>query len=268
MEMSWPISKHWAVWSMLMLTELYGNAGMQLSGSITHHQSWQHSAQASSAQGALGHFHTAPLGITLTQSLLAQPEMPPREVIPIGFSPPSPGGRVSSAFRQGAGIRYSGSKSSNSGSLELLRGLSSLNSPVPFRLTQACAQHASKNSKLFLFQWLQECPDKWRAKTSCRYPLETHHLHHSQKKHREAHMPQTTIQVDNPFLCPETTSSAHSKPRSAIPKSFTQEKYSFKISFVPSFLLLTDCNFPTFLFKFFPWLAWFVALSGPSHFGG
>lgn len=71
---------------------------MGMLGSITHDQSWQCSAQASSAQGALGHFHTAPLCVTLTQPLLAQPEMPPREGIPIGLSVPTLGGRVSSVF--------------------------------------------------------------------------------------------------------------------------------------------------------------------------
>lgn len=81
MEMNWPISNHPAVWSMLMLTELYGNAD----GFHQPYQSWQCNAQASFA---LGHFHTGPLSVILTQPLLAQPEMPSTGVIPMRFSIP------------------------------------------------------------------------------------------------------------------------------------------------------------------------------------
>lgn len=116
MKKSWPISKHWAVLSLLMLTELY------------------------------------------------------RNVIPVGFSTPSLGGRVSSMFLQGAGIRYSGSKRSNSWLIRTVRELNCLNSPVPFLLMQAVPNMSlGKNSKLVLSSgW--KSTQMWRAKTSCRYP--------------------------------------------------------------------------------------------------
>lgn len=255
-----------------MLPELYGNAGMQLLGSITHHQNWQCSAQASLAQGALGQFHTAFLCVTLTQPLLAQPEMPPREVTPIRSSIPSPGGRVSSVFGT-CRHRILWLQNLKQWLIRTVRGLNCLNSHSHFCWPN-CVPNTSlwKNSKLFLSSGGKSI-QMWRPKTSCRYPFfGKSSFTHSQKKHREAHMPQTTIQVDNPFLHPETTSSTHSKTKSAIPESFSHEKCNLKISFYLPFLhcaLISLANWLQLLYiLIFPWLPWFVALSGPSHFVG
>lgn len=159
-----------------MLTELHRNAGMQLWGSITHHQSWQCRTQASFAQDALAHFHTAPLCVTLTQ---------PWNATKRGYS----------HWNQHSLTRWGGLQCVLAGGrqrrfwpqkikewlIRTGRGLKCLNSPVPFRLTQVCAQHISvEELQIVSFQWLQEHPDgklsaelsttQRRAKPSCRYP--------------------------------------------------------------------------------------------------
>lgn len=155
-----------------MLIELYGNAGMQLLGSITHHQSWQCSAQPSFA-GCPGTFpYSSSLCNPVTQSLLAQPEMPPREVIPIGFSIPPLGGRVSSVFWQGATCKHRifWLQKIKQQFIIIVRGLSCFNSHSHF-CWYKCVHNMSlcKNSKLFLSRGHKSI-QRWRAKTSCRYP--------------------------------------------------------------------------------------------------
>lgn len=145
--------------------------------------------------------------------------------------------------------------------IRTVRQLNCLNCPVPFLLRQVCAQHVSlERAPNCSFSEVPRAPRCGKPRQAAgSHPLETPHLRSSQKKHGEAHMPQTTIQGGQFLLCPETTSSTHSKPK---PKPFqkvfhmkntiSKFVFTFPVLIVPSFLLLTDCNFPRFLLKFFP----------------
>lgn len=128
--------------------------------------------------------------------------------------------------------------------IRTVRGLNCLNSPVPLLLMQMCAQHVSlEELQIVSFQRSQEHPDvesQDKLQVAILWKLLIYTAHRrSTEKHASDHHTRGQF-----LLCPETTSSTHSKPKSAIPESFSHEKYNFKISF---YLPCLHCAFISML---------------------
>lgn len=144
--------------------------------------------------------------------------------------------------------------------IRTVRQLNCLNCPVPFLLRQVCAQHVSlEELQIAPFQRSQEHPDvesQDKLQVSILWKLLIYAAHRrSMEKHTCLRPP---YKGDNSFCVqklPLVLTQNQSLPFQKVfhmKNTISKFVFTFPVLIVPSFLLLTDCNFPRFLLKFFP----------------